>query len=667
MTHGYSRFSPLGRWQHLRWVLVLALPLAFGACKSKSSSALQARDSGTGPLQTPDSAIGPLQDAATQPLQDGSTQPLQDAATQPPRDASTQPLQDAATGPLQTPDSGTSHMTDFSFLASPERAIDILFMIDNSLSMGPKQAALALNFPKMITTLEALPGGLPDVHIGVVSSNMGAGNGAMGGNCGTGLGDRGLLWGNDPNDLTASVADGSPYATDVSHPLIASGCGLYLGARWIENIQVASGIGRQQNYSSSLRLEDVFSCLATAVGTGGCGQEHQLQATRVALVPQAGINDANNGFLRANAHLAIVLVTDEDDCSASPDNTQNDDMFDMSSKRTPGDTTSLRCAARGHLCGGQPIPDYDPAAGYMGTGLTHDLSDCTAKAQRNPPDYVYMPLIDVQDIIDGAKSVKGDMWSQRILVSGIIGWPPDANDPSLSPNVQSNTQWRIGKDATSFPQSQQNLWDYMPICVDPTQTASDGNIYKAFGGLRLKQFIDAFGSHGQTFSICDSDFTKALTQISQSIAAAMPMAVPPGCVSAPLIGTSTPEITVPDCQAQVRTPCDSPGVGGCLLTGYTENPLPECKDGQGNILDPSSLDPSVHGQAQVSTLLANVSQDARPCWYLSYDNSACAGAYKGQRISALLPINSVAPSGTIVAMQCLTCSAADGNCPGAHH
>jgi len=65
----------------------------------------------------------------------------------------------------------------------------------------------------MIAALQTLPGGLPDVHIGVVSSNMGAGNGAMGGNCGNGLGDRGLLWGNDPTDMTASVADGSPYAT----------------------------------------------------------------------------------------------------------------------------------------------------------------------------------------------------------------------------------------------------------------------------------------------------------------------------------------------------------------------------------------------------------------------------------------------------------------------
>jgi hypothetical protein len=405
---------------------------------------------------------------------------------------------------------------------SPERAIDILFMVDNSPSMDPKQKALADNFPKMIAVLEKLPGGLPDVHIGVVSSNMGAGMGAMGGNCGNGLGDRGLLWGNDPTDMTASVADGSPYARDPNHPLIAPGCGLNLGARWIEDLQVpAPGTGRQRNYNN-LQLADVFSCLAKAVGVAGCGQEHQLQATRVALIPQASVNEANNGFLRPNAFLAIVLITDEDDCSANNDNLKNDDMFNMVTKRYVGDTTSLRCAARGHLCGGNPIPNYDPSIGYTGTTpFSRPFSDCTAKSQKSPVAYAYMPLIDVQDMINSVQGVKGGAWAQKILVSGIIGWPPGANDTSLPASVQTNNQYRIDKDATSLPDSQKNLWDYMPICQDPNQKSADGNIYKAYGGLRLKKFVDAFGDKGQVFSICNSDFTNPMTRIGNTIVQAL--------------------------------------------------------------------------------------------------------------------------------------------------
>jgi hypothetical protein len=560
-------------------------------------------------------------------------------------------------------------MTSFSILVSPERAIDILFMVDNSPSMDPKQKALAANFPNMIAALGKLPGGLPDVHIGVVSSNMGASNGAMGGNCGNGLGDMGLLWGNDPTNMIASVADGSPYATDPTHPLIASGCGLYLGQRWIEDIQMpAPATGRQRNYdSTSLQLEDVYSCLATAVGVRGCGEEHQLQATRVALIPQAGINEENAGFVRANAYLAIVLITDEDDCSADNRNSFNDNMFDMVGKRDPNDTTSLRCAARGHLCGGQPIPSFNPAIGYIGLApFTHAFSDCSAKSQRTPPDYAYMPLLDVQDMIDSVNWVKGVQAPQKILVSGIIGWPPDPNGPSLSSTVQTTDQYRIDKDATSLPASQQNLWDYMPICSDPAQKAADGNIYKAYGGLRLKQFVDAFGANGHVFSICNSDFTSAMQQIGNAIV----QVLKPGCVRYPLIDTdpNTPDITEPECQAIDRIPCATPGGNGCLQTGFRDTPLTECKDGQGNILDPASLDPSVVGQAAVDQLLTNnISEASRPCWYLSYDNSAagCADVYKGQRISVLRQTGTVAPPGTFLAMQCLTCASPDGICPAA--
>jgi hypothetical protein len=109
-------------------------------------------------------------------------------------------------------------LTSFTVLVSPPREVDILFMIDNSPSMDPKQQALAANFPKMIQVLQNLPDpsdpsgtavSLPDVHIGVISSDLGAGSDNIGGNCSRVLGDRGLLWGNDPNNPIASVAPGN--------------------------------------------------------------------------------------------------------------------------------------------------------------------------------------------------------------------------------------------------------------------------------------------------------------------------------------------------------------------------------------------------------------------------------------------------------------------------
>src|SRR5688572_7857228 len=54
-----------------------------------------------------------------------------------------------------------------------KRDVDILFVIDNSGSMAEEQTSLATNFPRFIDVLKTIQGGLPDVHIGVVSTNVG--------------------------------------------------------------------------------------------------------------------------------------------------------------------------------------------------------------------------------------------------------------------------------------------------------------------------------------------------------------------------------------------------------------------------------------------------------------------------------------------------------------
>src|SRR5688500_4611074 len=57
--------------------------------------------------------------------------------------------------------------TEWAF--SPSRKLDILFLIDNSLSMQPMQEALAMNLGNFMMPLRNLPGGLPNLHIGVIS------------------------------------------------------------------------------------------------------------------------------------------------------------------------------------------------------------------------------------------------------------------------------------------------------------------------------------------------------------------------------------------------------------------------------------------------------------------------------------------------------------------
>src|SRR5205085_370199 len=68
----------------------------------------------------------------------------------------------------------------------------------------------------------------------------------------------------------------------------------------------------------------------------------------------------NGGFLRDNAALAIVMVTNEDDCSVRSDSlllspTVNS-VTDLSGL---GALQSYRCNEFGHLCDGVP-PPHDP-------------------------------------------------------------------------------------------------------------------------------------------------------------------------------------------------------------------------------------------------------------------------------------------------------------------
>jgi len=91
-------------------------------------------------------------------------------------------------------------------------------------------------------------------------------------------------------------------------------------------------------------VKTAFQCIAK-LGTQGCGYEHSLESARRALDPQSNINP---GFLRDDAFLAIVFITDEDDCSA-----RNPQLFDPTQAALTdplGPLTSFRCFEFGITC-----------------------------------------------------------------------------------------------------------------------------------------------------------------------------------------------------------------------------------------------------------------------------------------------------------------------------
>src|SRR5262249_47896547 len=147
----------------------------------------------------------------------------------------------------------------------------ILFVVDDSSSMLTVQQNLVANFPVFINVLRSLPTGLPDLRVAVTTTSMGAGafTGSVPG-CG-----------NPQNGAFITVSRADPACTLGS-------------ARWMDATTI-----------------DKFACIAQ-VGADGCGFEHQLAAARAAI-------EHNPDFVRSGAYLAIVWITNEDDCSAPSD------------------------------------------------------------------------------------------------------------------------------------------------------------------------------------------------------------------------------------------------------------------------------------------------------------------------------------------------------------
>jgi hypothetical protein len=227
-------------------------------------------------------------------------------------------------------------------LQDQTRKLDLLFMIDDSASMKPLQAKLALRLPDFMAVLAAVPGGLPDLHVAIISSSLGAG-----------------AYGDVPGCTPGPPGD------DGGKFQHLAGCGLDPGA----NFLTASADGSTNNFSGP--IETVFGCLAL-LGEGGCGFEHQFESTRQALIKAINQDADNGGFWRDDALLGVVMLTNEDDCSVPPDSQLFDPAVQSVNDQPPlGGLWSYRCNEFGHTCD-QPLP-------HTAEGLPMTLTGCTSK------------------------------------------------------------------------------------------------------------------------------------------------------------------------------------------------------------------------------------------------------------------------------------------------
>jgi hypothetical protein len=381
--------------------------------------------------------------------------------------------------------------------------VDLLFVIDNSGSMASEQAKIAKELPRLVQVLTTGDrcAGTPEasctlddtkepkrhftavkaLHLGVVSVNAGGIDDPKSTQLGVtscaGVGDDGKL------QTSVDVAKDGVIAGNREFQDYAQG-------EVVIDPDPDCDIGDQPRYQeytaggkeTPAQVAQKFACVAR-LGVRGCSFEQQLESMWKALAPSQGdgppelykfLNGShgqgdgyNKGFLREDAILAIISVSDEEDCSIK-------DAGKVLFLQTPEATEeygalNLRCGLA------TDRPDVD------------DLIQPTSR------------------YIDGLKSLKPDN-PDRILFAAIVGIPEDAD--KLSP-----------EDILDLPEMQ---FAENPLKLTFPRTSCTGmtgtRIDEAYPPRRFMEVAAGFGENAVVYSICKDDYAPALDTLIGKIA-----------------------------------------------------------------------------------------------------------------------------------------------------
>ena len=352
----------------------------------------------------------------------------------------------------------------------------------------------------------------------------------------------------------------------------------------------------------------MFTCIA-ALGEDGCGFEQQLLSVTHALVadnfnPDTGKPQPpqeNQGFLRDSAYLAIILITNEDDCSA-PGGASNP-LYptvtgdNLMSKLGP--PTGYRCNRYGHVCDAVPPPKDSPmgAADPGDSTTVVKLQNCTS-AENTGPLKDDAQLITVKAFADVIKALKPDPANQ-ILVAAIAGlYEPDTN-----PNAYAVTWKKSVSGDTSGP------W---PEMVHSCVSAGDQSF--ADPGIRIGEWVKEFGRNGVIQSICDASFEKSMQRIADEIGRVLG----PKCVSGAF---TDKDPTTPGTQYD------------CAVSDH--------------VLDAGNGKP---GDSIVQSCDEN--GNAHPCWHFEPDAHCQAPGAGAQSFKLTIDRDGPAPSGLFSTISC---------------
>jgi hypothetical protein len=326
----------------------------------------------------------------------------------------------------------------------PVRPVDILFVVDDSGSMAAEQVQLGQSFKSFVNILEE-SGGSTSYQIALITTGVES--------------DR-----EDPDCPICteevktfciySNSDGGPFVERLGH--IESWTGEIPNFTFTEDPTCKL---IQQNNLSCFYDEDKEQGVVL-VSTLGCGFERGLSSMKRALEPGT-LRQFNPNFLRKDANLAVIVVSDEEDC---------------------GEPGQLRKGAKASEC-------YYASKGIKPDGTPADDS-------LEPVESYYQFLL----------SLKGGR-KDHVQFAAIVGMK-DAQDPSST----------VIEFASNDPSAKE-----LPVC-STLDLGCTGQYCVAFPGTRYIQLAERFGlggtdnDYGFLDTICQSNFSNTMEKVAKLIA-----------------------------------------------------------------------------------------------------------------------------------------------------
>jgi hypothetical protein len=387
-------------------------------------------------------------------------------------DASDDKGSEPETGPLET----DTAETDTSGDACVE-AVDILFVIDNSGSMGASQRQIAQHIGAMVERLEqagmswrigvtTTDNGNPWCPAGTTTPEAGK---LVASSCRSRLGD--FLFSDTVDVRDAACRD----LCETEQFELAN------DQPWVES---SDGVSNTPDPIEALE------CMLPQ-GVNGCGFESQLESMRLALARAQDPSEASFGFLRPEAQLAVVIVSDEVDCSYNPawvDMFAQDGNKAFWSDPNASFPTSAVCWNAGVTCSGVG-PEF--------ANCVAADKDITGQPTADPAAAVLHPISRYTDLLEDLRATKQSIDpAAEVRVFGILGVGLDGLPHYV--------------DVSETDPTYHDSFGVGPGCEGPVEGES------AVPPVRMRSVVNQLG--GSMHSICKDQFADALVTIANRVA-----------------------------------------------------------------------------------------------------------------------------------------------------